>query len=139
MNKTISSQDRSPRWLRLIARIWSVPLIIVATFITASNIWSYLTDAPPDPYAVENATFLEALPPILLGISILGLALAWRWERMGGIFSVVFALGTMLVLLFERSGSGDLSRDLIPYLLTLIVIIPGILFVIYGWRVLQQD
>lgn len=133
MNETSSSSDRGPRWTRLVARIWSVPLIVIATLITVGNIWSSLSNAPPDPYAVENPTFIESLPPILLAISILGLALAWRWVRMGGILSLAFAAGAVLVLLFERSGSGDLSRDLIPYLLTLAVTVPGVLFVIYGY------
>jgi hypothetical protein len=134
MNDTSSSLHRGPRWMRLVARIWSVPLIIVAAFITVGNIWSSLTNAPPDPYAVGNATFLETLAPILLAIGVLGLALAWRWEIFGGIFSLVCAAGAAGVLLLERGGSGDLSRDLIPSLLTLAVIIPGILFLIYGYR-----
>lgn len=134
MNESSSSRERGPRWARLVARIWSVPLIIIAAFITIGNIWASLTNAPPDPYAVENATFLETLPPILLGVGILGLALGWRWEKWGGIFALVFGAGAVVVLLIERSGSGDLSRDLIPYLLTLAVIIPGILFLIYGFR-----
>ena len=132
MNETSSTPNQGPRRIRLAARIWSVPLIIIALFITGGNIWSWLTNAPPDPYAVENASFWETLPPILLALSILGLALAWRWEKMGGILSIAFAAAAAVVLLFERSGSGDLSRDLIPYLLTLVVIIPGILFLLYG-------
>ena len=134
MNETSPPLDQAPKWIRLVARIWSAPVILVTLFITVGNIWAWLTNAPGDPYAVEDPTFLETLPPILLAITVLGLALAWRWEKLGGIFSLIFAAATLLVLLVQGLGSDDLFQSLIPFLLTLVVIVPGILFLIYGIR-----
>ena len=134
MNETSPPLDQAPKWIRLVARIWSAPVILVTLFITVGNIWAWLTNAPGDPYAVEDPTFLETLPPILLAITVLGLALAWRWEKLGGIFSLIFAAATLLVLLVQGLGSDDLFHSLIPFLLTLVVIVPGILFLIYGIR-----
>lgn len=134
MNESSPPLDQAPKWLRLVARIWSAPVILVTLFITVGNIWAWLTNAPGDPYAVEDPTFLETLPPILLAIAVLGLALAWRWEKLGGIFSLIFTAATLLVLLVQRLGSDDLFQLLIPVLLTLVIIVPGILFLIHARR-----
>jgi len=134
MNETTPSLEKTPRPLRFVARIWSAPIILITLFITVGNIWAWLTDAPSDPYAVQDPTFLESLAPALLAITVLGLALAWRWEKLGGIFSLAFAGATLIVLLIQGFGSDDMFRSWTPYLLTLVVIVPGILFLIYGCR-----
>lgn len=134
MNETASSPEKSPKWLRLVARIWSAPVILVTFFVAIGNIWSWLSNAPADPYAVEKATFFETLPPALMLFSAIGLALAWRWEKFGGGLSLFFTACVFIVLLIQRGLSGGLSYILIPYLLAFIILIPGILFTIYGLR-----
>lgn len=133
MNETSFPKNQPPKWLRLIARICSAPIIFVTFFIAIGNIWSKLTNGAGDPYATEGATFLEALPPTLMFISAIGLALAWRWEIFGGVFSLFFTAVLFIVLIIQRGVSGDLAY-LIPYLLALIILIPGILFLIYGLK-----
>ena len=133
MNETTSPLEKSPKWIRLVARIWSAPIILYAVLMAAGYTWSWLTTGVADPYAVEGTTFFDALPPILLFISTLGLALAWRWEKFGGGLSLFFTAGVVIVLLIQRGTSGDLGH-MIPYLFALIILVPGILFLIYGLR-----
>lgn len=139
MNETTPIEKKSPRWLRLVARIWSAPVILITLFITIGNIWAWLTNAPGDPYAVEDPSFLESLPPALLAIAVLGLALAWRWEKLGGIFSLIFSGAALIVLFIQTYGSDNLSRLMIPSLLTAVISVPGILFLIYGFQFKGKD
>jgi len=133
MNETAPSPDRPPKRIRWVARIWSVPIIVVVLLILVGNIWSELTNAPPDPYAVEDITLVDSLAPIFIAISTLGLALAWRWEKFGGIFSLVFTAVMYITLLIQGPFPTEF-RTLTPYLLGLVVLIPGILFVVSGTR-----
>lgn len=134
MNEITPSLDPDPKWIRITARIWSAPIILYTLLMAAGYTWNWLSTGVADPYAVEGTSFVEALPPILMFISVLGLALAWRWEKFGGVFSLVFTAGVIIVLLIQRPLSDELSRILIPYSMSLIILIPGILFLIYGIR-----
>lgn len=133
MNETAPSPNRPTKWIRWVARIWSVPIIVFVLVFLIGTIWSELTNAPPDPYAMEDITIVDSLPPIFIGISTLGLALAWRWEKFGGIFSLVFMVVMYITLLIQGPFPTEF-RTLTPYLLGLIVLIPGILFVLSGTR-----
>lgn len=134
MNETAPILDRPPKWILWVARIWSLPIIVFVLIFTIGTIWADLTNAPPDPYAVEGTSFMESLPPVFLGISALGLALAWRWEMFGAIFSLVFSAAAFVTLFIQGFLTDEISRALIPLLLVLIVLIPGILFLYYGIR-----
>jgi hypothetical protein len=92
--------------------------------------WNWVTIGTADPYAVEGYPFVEALPPILLFLGVLGLAIAWRWERLGGAINLVFLLAVFVLLLITRPLTDDLSRIVIPYLMTIVIAIPGILFLV---------
>ena len=100
----------------------------------AGYAWNLATIGVADPYAVEDVPFLEALPPILMFVSVLGLAIAWRWEGIGGVIALVFQLATIFVLLIQRPITDDFSRSAIPYLLSMVVTIPGVLFLVSWWR-----
>jgi len=128
------SDDRGMKRIRLVARIWSAPIIIYSLMMFTGYAWNWLTIGKADPYAVEGYPFIEAVPPILLFLGVIGLAIAWRWERLGGAINLVFLLGVVVVLLITRPLTDDLSFVLIPYLMTIVVAIPGILFLVYGRR-----
>ena len=128
------SGDRGTKLIRRIARIWSAPIILYSLLQLTGYAWNWLTIGKADPYAVEGYPFIEAVPPILLFLGVIGLAIAWRWERLGGTINLVFLLGVVVVLLITRPLTDDLSFVLIPYLMTIVVAIPGILFLVYWQR-----
>jgi hypothetical protein len=132
MTDTAPSFDRARKWVRWVARIWSAPIILFVVYFVLGSIWSSLTNSNADPYAVEKATTVESLTLLCIALSALGLALAWRWEKFGGIFSLVFTAGVYLSLLVLGITTGEFSRMMIPSLMTLILLVPGILFLVSG-------
>lgn len=116
--------DRTTTWLRRIARGWSLIAIGVALLILIGNIVS------PDPYAVEDYPPVENLMPLSMLVSVLGLALAWRWEGLGGALNVAGFVAN-LVLFWAIRGEflpGSVVLNLSP------VLVPGILFLVCWWR-----
>lgn len=115
--------DRTTSTIRRIARIWSVVILIFAALIIIMEIIESLT------MELEPYPWVENLQPIAMLIGVIGLALAWRWECLGGAVAVVFAI--LVPILYTASGG---SRPAIPALLALSVVIPGVLFLICWWR-----
>jgi len=103
-------------------------IIALALLTLIGYAWNWVTTGKADPYALENYPPIENLAPITLGLSILGLGIAWRWEGLGGAITIVFQLVTLAVhhWLF--------SPRPYPYPLTIIVATPGILFLVCWWR-----
>jgi hypothetical protein len=92
--------------------------------------WSWVTTGVADPYAVEEVPLVETLQPILLFISIIGLGIAWRWEKTGTVISLIFLLTTLVLLVIQRPITFDFSLAMLPYMLTIVVAIPGVLFLV---------
>jgi len=134
MAKGNGSRDRATKWIRSIARIWSLPLMGGALLVLVGIAWSWLTAGVADPYAVEDYPPTEALPPIFMFLSILGLGIAWRWERLGGTIALVFQLAALPFLFIHSPLTQDFPRLAIPYLLSMMVAIPGVLFLVCWWR-----
>ena len=124
---------RITKWTRWIARIWSVPVIAYALMMLIGYTVSWVTTGKADPYAVESYPFIENLPPIFMSLAILGLGIAWRSEKLGGIINLIFCLATLSVLLIHWPITQD-SRFIIPYILLMIVAFPGVLFLVYWYR-----
>jgi len=120
--------NRATKWIRWIARIWGTVIITFALLMLIGYAWNWVTIGKADPYVVEDYPPIENLIPITLGLSVLGLGIAWRWEGLGGVITIVFQLVTLAVhhLL--------LSPRPYPYPLTIIITTPGILFLVYRWR-----
>jgi len=97
-------------------------------------VWSWLTTGVADPYAVEDVPPIEILPPVFMFLSVLGLGIAWRWEWLGGTIAMVFQLALLSVLLIHSPITHDFPRSAVPYLLSMITTIPGILFLACWWR-----
>ena len=134
MAKGNGGHDRATKWIRWIARIWSLPLMGCALLILVGYAWSWLTSSVADPYAVEDYPPTEALPPIFMFLSIVGLGIAWRWERLGGTIDIVFQLAALPLLLIHSPLTRDFPRLAVPYLLSMIITIPGVLFLVCWWR-----
>lgn len=122
------------KWTHWLARIWSAPIILYSLIMFVGYFWNWATNGPADPYAVESVPFIEVLPPILMFFSTIGLAIAWRREKIGGLVALGFQLITVVVLFIERPIGGDFSRSAIPYLMSLAIIIPGLLFFLSSRR-----
>jgi hypothetical protein len=134
MAKGNGGHDRATKWIRWIARIWSLPLMGCALLMLVGYAWSWLTTSVADPYAVEDYPFTEALPPIFMFLSIVGLGIAWRWERLGGTIVIVFQLAALPLLFIHSPLTRDFPRLAVPYLLSMIITIPGVLFLVCWWR-----
>ncbi len=128
------SGDKGTKLIRRIARILSAPIILYSLMMFTGYTWNWLTTGTADPYAVEGYPFIEAVPPILLFLGVLGLAIAWRREKLGGVINLVFLLGVIVVLLISKPITDDFFRSAVPYLITIVVAIPGILFLVSGRR-----
>jgi hypothetical protein len=133
MTDISDTDDRVTKWIRRIARIWSSPIIVYSLLMLIGYAWNWVTIGKADPYTVEGYPLVEALPPMLMFISVLGLGIAWRWEGLGGAITLVFQVATLLLLLIQRPLTQDFSRSVIPYLMSLVISIPGILFLVC-WR-----
>jgi cytochrome bd-type quinol oxidase subunit 2 len=72
---------------RWVARIWSLGLILLSLLVILT----------PDVNQEVAVPWTDWLNLSIVFISVLGLALAWRWERLGGWISVV-ALAVFSVL-----------------------------------------
>ena len=88
----MKSPDQNRKMLkttRWIARIWSV---IIFFFVT-------LRLLQPDPYATEPVAASDWLLLSLWGVAILGLLVAWRWELVGGLITIIFMFNREIVWL----------------------------------------
>jgi len=134
MKKVNHTNHRTSKRLRTVARIWSSPIIIYVLLLLIGYAWNWITIGKADPYAVEGYPFTEALPPILMFLSVLGLGIAWRWEWVGGAITLVFQFAALLLILIQRPITIDFNPAAIPYFVSIAIVIPGILFLLYGWR-----
>jgi len=116
------------KWIRWIARIWSIVIIGFALLMLIGYAVNWVITGKADPYAVEDYPPIENLIPITLGLSVLGLGIAWRCEGLGGVITIVFQLATLAVHHWM------LSPRPYPYLLTIMIATPGILFLVCWWR-----
>jgi len=133
MKKVNDTGDRAAKWMRWIARIWSAPIIIYSLMMLAGLAWNCVTIGKADPYSVEGYPLVEAIPPILMFVSVLGLGIAWRWERFGGAITLILQFAAFLLLLIQRPITHDSYRHAILYLMSMVISIPGILFMVC-WR-----
>ena len=100
--------------IRWTARLWSIPSILFIAVMLAGEVFS--PHSPP-PSSVRDLTGFALFP---FGVC-LGIALAWRWELLGGCISVASFLGfySLLYLIDGRIPKG-------PYFA--LVAVPGFLF-----------
>jgi len=80
MTSDSDTVNRSTKWMRWIARIWSSPIILYSLIMLIGYAWNCVTIGKADPYTVEGYPLIEALPPILMFLSVFGLGIAWHWE-----------------------------------------------------------
>lgn len=127
---------RATKWIRWIARIWGSLIIVFTLLMFIGYVWDWITTGKADPYAMENYPPIENLPPLFTFLSVLGLGVAWRWEGLGGMITIVFNLATLLILLIHWPITNNFPRYYLvaPYGIWMIITIPGILFLICWYR-----
>ena len=125
--------DRVTRWMRWIARIWGTVVLGVVLLVLAGYTTNWVRTGVADPHAAEEYPFAENLPPLFILLSAIGLGIAWRWEGWGGAVAVLFQLAALPVLLIHWPLTEGM-RNVVPYLVSLVVAIPGILSLVCWWR-----
>lgn len=118
--------------IRKIARIWSLLIIFLALLAAAGYILNWIRTGTADPYAVENYPPIENLPPILEFLAVTGLAVAWRREGVGGLITAVSSIAVLPILLIHwpLTTRNYVHYIIAPYGLWLLIMIPGILFLL---------
>ena len=69
--------------IRQLARVFSALILLLTILVALGHIFG---DEP----VVEDYPPIENLMPIILGLSVAGLAVAWRWEGIGSTLTLVF-------------------------------------------------
>jgi len=134
MSQKKKAEDKIAKWSRLIARIWSVPVIVYSAMMLTGYFINWVTTGQADPYAVEDYPFIENLPPIFMFLATLGLGVAWRWEKIGAIINLSFCVATLPILLFHWPIQEGV-RNVVPYIILMVVATPGVLFLWHWWRI----
>jgi hypothetical protein len=118
-----SIPNRATHRLRWTARIWALVVVGIALLIVIGNLVS------PNMSEADYAP-IENLIPLTLFLSVLGLAVAWRWELAGGLINIGFFLGNLAVYWV-------INREFLePFVIVLLspLFIPGLLFLVCWWR-----
>ena len=112
--------------IRWIARIWAALMVAFMLFMFIAHIVEDGIGPLTDLYIRDYLM----IPSMV--ISLIGLALGWKWERLGGIM----ALGGMVAFyLFDFAFSGDFPQG--PTFL--IIAFPGVLFLILAYTANKTD
>ena len=125
--------DRATRWIRWIARIWGTLILGITLIVLIGYAVNWVKTGKADPYAAEDYPPIENLPPLFVVLSATGLGIAWRWEGWGGAIAAVFQLAMLPVLLIQWPIAQD-SRFVVPYIVSMMVATPGVLFLVCWWR-----
>jgi hypothetical protein len=109
---------RSVKIIRWIARIWSIPVLVVALFILFI----------PDSNVTEPVPVADWFLLSLWGIAILGLLISWRWELIGGIITVT--------TMFIREVAWVILKGpwLVNFLIVWAFVLPPALLFLIAWR-----
>jgi cytochrome bd-type quinol oxidase subunit 2 len=115
--------DRGVKWMRRIARVLSLLIIGIALIVLIMNL---VMEEPVE----EDYPPIENLLLAVMGLSILGLGLAWRWEGLGGAVCLGFFVVHLALYWAIRGRFFPL-----PVLLTFSPLpIAGLLFLACWWR-----
>lgn len=113
---------RRVKIIRWIARIWSLPIFV----------FTLLRVFTPDPLVTEPVPAEDWFLLSLWGVAILGLLVAWRWERFGGILTIatMFAREIIWVIL-----KGDW---LVNFLIIWAFLVPPAILFLVAWGLVER-
>ncbi|KAF0106678.1 MAG: hypothetical protein FD147_2474 [Chloroflexi bacterium] len=105
---------RSVKFLRWVARIWSILISGVALLMVFV----------PDPYSTNELLPIKDIILLSLwGVAIFGLLIAWRWERLGALITI--AAMFIRELVWVMLNGGWLAGFLIPWVF---IVPPAVIF-----------
>ena len=128
MARTGDSDDRMTKWMRWVARVWSIAVIGITLVMIIGHVLL------PEPSATDYPP-IENLLPLLMCLSVVGLGVAWRWESLGGAINVGFFLANLGMYWAIRGKLMPLSGAVVLSL----ALVPGILFLACWWRTRSQS
>ena len=112
--------------IRWIARIWAALMVALMIFMLLAHIIG------DEPGQVTGLTIRDGFMIPAMIISVLGLALAWKWERLGGWLTVG---GMAAFYLADYIFSGDFPQGVT----FLIIAFPGLLFLLISYYGNQEQ
>jgi hypothetical protein len=132
MKRNDRKNSRRIKVIRWIARIWGSLILAIVLFITLGYSYNLITEGEADPYAEEDIPPIEYSGPVLMLVSTIGLAIAWKFEGVGGLITVG-AQVLFIILQFIQEPISLEAIFIVPLILSLFVMLPGLLFVMY-WK-----
>jgi hypothetical protein len=99
--------------LRWVARIWTIPILVFACGQLVA----------PSARGIAAGLPRDDIDMIMMGIVVLGLLLAWRWETLGGIVALLGIAAHYVVYYFMFGPS-------FPRLAMVILGVPAVLFMV---------
>lgn len=114
---TVNAVPRSVKIIRWIARIWSILVFVVAL----------LEIFTPDPNATEPVPVADWFLLSLWGVAILGLLVAWRWELVGGIITIVTMFIRELAWVILK------GHWLVNFLIVWLFVVPPAILFLVAW------
>jgi len=123
------------RWLHITARtIGSVILVLAASLLVMETIDAASRGFNPPPGVGDPAlpyTLLgRSMLAVALGVQVLGLAAAWRWERLGGLV----AIGGYLLKQATLAVDGGAPFLVLWFDVWLWPALAGLLYLVCWWR-----
>ena len=133
MANTKHTGDRATKWIRWVARIWGSLIVVYVLLMLVGYGWNWVTTGVADPHAVEDVSLITYVGLAIMVLGALALSIAWRWEKLGGTIAVASQLAFFTLHLIEGPVKLD-PHFVVPCLMSIIVAIPGILFLVCWWR-----
>ena len=124
---------RVTKWTRWVARIWGSLIVVYTLIMLIGYGWNWVTTGVADPHVVEDVSTITYVGLAIMVLGALALGIAWRWERLGGTITVASQLVFFTLHLIEGPVRLD-PHFVVPCLMSIIVAIPGILFLVCWWR-----
>jgi hypothetical protein len=110
---------RKLKIIRWIARIWTIPVVILALLAVLTSEQNTISD----PEHWLSSFFL-----VMWGIAVLGLVIGWRWELAGGLITIVtLVMRDTLYIIMGGTWVENILFVWVP------LIPPAVLFLI-AWR-----
>ena len=124
---------RVTKWTRWVARIWGSLIVVYTLIMLIGYGWNWVTTGVADPHVVEDVSTITYVGLALMVLGTLALGIAWRWEKLGGTITVASQFVFFTLHLIEGPVRLD-PHFVVPCLMSIIVAIPGILFLVCWWR-----